>query len=152
MPKRILLVDDHEVVRQGVRLVLRARPEWQVVDEAENPMEAIQKTKMHKPDLAILDISMPGRDGIEVIKDLTSIGTKILVLTMHHSNELLLRIRLSGASGYVVKTCASRDLLRAIEQTFEGGTFFPDQALSARNKYKSSGKSHVTSAASPASF
>jgi DNA-binding NarL/FixJ family response regulator len=129
MSSRILVVDDHDVVRQGVRLILRSRPEWTVAAEASNGFEAIEQIKSLTPDITILDISMPGKDGLEVLRELRDLGitTKILILTMHDSVELMTRIKISGASGYVIKTNASRDLIPAIEQILKGLTFFPAQ-------------------------
>ena len=130
MAKRILVVDDHDVVRQGVRLILRARPDWEIIGEAANGIDAMEKTKSLDPDLIVLDISMPGKDGLEVIHDLKRQGLepKIVVFTMHDSKELAAKIEASGASGYVIKTSAARDLVKAIQQVFEGGTFFPQPA------------------------
>jgi DNA-binding NarL/FixJ family response regulator len=127
MSSRILVVDDHDVVRQGVRLILRSRPEWTVVAEASNGFEAIEQIKSLTPDITILDISMPVKDGLEVLRELRDLGitSKILILTMHDSVELMMRIKISGASGYVIKTNASRDLIPAIDQILEGLTFFP---------------------------
>jgi DNA-binding NarL/FixJ family response regulator len=84
MSKRIVAVDDHDVVRQAVRLILRSRPDWSVVDEASNGNEAVQKIKAHNPDLTILDISMPEKDGLEVLRDLKAGGmtSKVLVLSI----------------------------------------------------------------------
>lgn len=132
MAKRILVVDDHDVVRQGVRLILRSRPEWAVVDEASNGVEAVEKIKTQKPDLVVLDISMPQKDGLEVIRDVKALGSesKILVLSMHNAKELVSRVRDLGASGYIVKTNAAQDLIRAIDDIFSDGMFFPD--LSAK--------------------
>jgi DNA-binding NarL/FixJ family response regulator len=127
MSKRIVVVDDHDVVRQGVRLILRSRPEWSVVDEAANGNEAMQKIKSQKPDLTILDISMPEKDGLEVLRDLKADGMtpKVLVLSMHNSKEVIAAVRDLGASGYILKTNAARDLIRAMEEVFAGGFFFP---------------------------
>ena len=127
MSKRIVVVDDHDVVRQGVRLILRSRPDWSVVDEASNGTEAVQKIKSQKPDLTILDISMPEKDGLEVLRDLKSSGVtpKVLVLSMHNSKEVIAAVRELGASGYILKTNAAQDLIRAMDDVFAGGTFFP---------------------------
>ncbi|HEX4381268.1 MAG TPA: response regulator transcription factor [Candidatus Acidoferrum sp.] len=127
MSKRIVVVDDHDVVRQGVRLILRSRPEWSVVGEASNGNEAVQKIKSQKPDLTILDISMPEKDGLEVLRDLKASGEtpKVLVLSMHNSKEVIAAVRDLGASGYILKTNAARDLIRAMEEVFAGGFFFP---------------------------
>jgi DNA-binding NarL/FixJ family response regulator len=133
MSKRILVVDDHDVVRQGVRRILRNRPEWQVVGEAEDGIEAIEKTRSLEPDLVILDVSMPRKDGIEVADEMSKLGirSKILVLTMHDSKELVAALRKAGAAGYVNKTYAARDLIRAAQDIFYGGTFFSVEAASA---------------------
>jgi DNA-binding NarL/FixJ family response regulator len=134
MSKRILVVDDHDVVRQGVRRILRNRPEWLVVGEAEDGFEAIEKTKQLSPDLVILDFSMPRKDGLEVLGEVTKLGipSKILVLTMHNSKELVAAVRQSGAAGYVNKTHAARDLIKAAQDIFDGGTFFSvDEPASA---------------------
>jgi two-component system nitrate/nitrite response regulator NarL len=127
MPKRIVVVDDHDVVRQGVRLILRSRPDWSVVDEASNGNEAVQKIKSQSPDLTILDISMPEKDGLEVLRDLKASGEtpKVLVLSMHNSKDIIAAVRELGASGYILKTNAAQDLIRAMEDVFAGGTFFP---------------------------
>jgi DNA-binding NarL/FixJ family response regulator len=127
MSKRIVVVDDHDVVRQGVRLILRSRPEWSVVDEASNGNEAVQKIRSQKPDLTILDISMPEKDGLEVLRDLKADGVapKVLVLSMHNSKEVIAAVRDLGASGYILKTNAAQDLIRAMEDIFAGGFFFP---------------------------
>jgi len=130
VPKRILVVDDHDVVRQGVRRILRNRPEWEVVGEAQDGVEAIEKTKSLDPDLVILDVSMPRKDGLEVTGEATKSGvrSKFLVLTMHDSKELVAAARKAGASGYVNKTHAARDLIRAAQDIFDGGTFFSETA------------------------
>lgn len=126
MPLRILVVDDHDVVRQGVRLILRRNADWQIVDEAENGVEALHKAKELNPDLIILDVSMPGKDGLEVATELQAQGSKakVLVLTMHESKELAAAVKRVGAKGYVIKSHAARDLMNAIETIVDGGDFF----------------------------
>ena len=125
---RVLLADDHALVRRGLRLVLDAEPDLEVVAETGDGAEAIQRALEPEVDLAILDISMPEKDGLEVIRDLKAAGVmpKILVLSMHHSKELIAAVRDLGASGYILKTNAAQDLIRAMEDVFDGGTFFPD--------------------------
>jgi two-component system, NarL family, nitrate/nitrite response regulator NarL len=122
-------------VRQGVRLILRNRPEWQVIAEAEDGFEAIEKTKSLDPDLVILDISMPRKDGLEVLRDLRElkVRSKILVLTMHDSADLAEEVRKLGASGCVIKTHAARELVRAMQAILDGGTFFSSQDESSSN-------------------
>jgi DNA-binding NarL/FixJ family response regulator len=126
MSLRILVVDDHDVVRQGVRLILRRRTDWQICGEAENGLQALQKEQELKPDLIILDISMPGKDGLEVVTALGERGSsaKVLVLTMHDSRELGAAVKAAGAKGYVTKSHAGRDLVKAIQTIIDGGDFF----------------------------
>ena len=131
MSLRILVVDDHDVVRQGVRLILRRTPEWQVCGEAENGVEALEKCEELNPDLIILDVSMPGKDGLEVATELHArkSSAKVLVMTMHESKELAAAVKRVGAKGYVIKSHAARDLLNAIQSIVDGGDFFThDQA------------------------
>ena len=127
MSKRILVVDDHDVVRQGVLLILTARPSWQVVGEASDGFEAVEKIKQLDPDLVILDISMPKRGGLEVLSDLQKLQARanVLVLSMHESKELATQVQRLGAAGYINKTNAGRDLLRALDAIVGGDTFFP---------------------------
>jgi two-component system response regulator NreC len=123
---RILVVDDHDVVRQGVRLILRSRPEWEICGEAESGAEALEKEKSLKPDLIILDISMPGMDGLDVATELCARKStaKVVVLTMHESKELAGAVHAVAAAGYVIKSHAGRDLIRAIQTIVDGGQFY----------------------------
>jgi DNA-binding NarL/FixJ family response regulator len=126
MPLRILVVDDHDVVRQGVRLILRSRPDWEICGEAETGVQALEKENQLKPDLLILDISMPGQDGLDVAAELRArkSDAKIVVLTMHESKELASAVKAVGAVGYVIKSHAARDLVKAIQTIVDGGSFF----------------------------
>jgi two-component system nitrate/nitrite response regulator NarL len=126
MSLRILVVDDHDVVRHGVRLILRRNPDWEICGEAENGIEAVEKARQLNPDLIILDVSMPGKDGLEVATELHAGGfaSKVLVLTMHESKELAGAVKRVGAKGYVIKSHAARDLMKAIETIVDGGDFF----------------------------
>jgi DNA-binding NarL/FixJ family response regulator len=126
MLKRIVVADDHDVVRQGVRLILSEHPEWQIVAESTDGNEAIDAVRSLHPDLVILDISMPGKGGLQVLRELASDGidVKVLVLTMHESKELTELVAQLGAAGCVIKTSAGRDLVTAVQSIFDGGTFF----------------------------
>ncbi len=126
MPKRIVVADDHDVVRKGVLLILKDCPDWQVVAEATNGNEAMDAVRSLQPDLLVLDISMPVKDGLQVLGELAEDGmdVKVLVMTMHESKELVAIVTRLGASGYVVKTSAGRDLVPAVQTILEGGTFF----------------------------
>jgi DNA-binding NarL/FixJ family response regulator len=123
---RILIVDDHYVVRQGVRSILTARPEWEVCAEAGNGQEAIQAAMTERPDVVIMDITMPGMSGLEAARRIhvMGLGSAVLVLTMHEFGALSKDIRRVGAKGYVQKARAGRDLIEAIEAVLHGQTFF----------------------------
>jgi len=126
MSVRILVVDDHDIVRQGVRFILRSRGEWEVCGEAENGIEALEKIDQLKPDVVLLDVSMPGKDGLAVAAELAKrkAPCKTVILTMHDSRDVASLIQRTGAQGYVVKAHAARDLVRAIETVVSGGVFF----------------------------
>jgi len=129
MAIRILIVDDHEVVRQGLRTILQARPQWEIVGEAENGREAVQFAAQLHPDVVILDITMPLMSGLEAAQELEKLepNARILIFTMHDSKSLIKAVRKAGARGYVLKSRASRDLIHAVEALIDGGTFFgPD--------------------------
>src|SRR5205807_5867769 len=114
---KILIVDDHEVVRQGLRTILKARPEWEIVGEAANGEEAVQAVMKSKPDVVILDITMPVMSGLEATQEICALnlGSRVLIFTMHDSTSRVKAVRKAGARGYVLKSHAARDLIRAIE-------------------------------------
>jgi DNA-binding NarL/FixJ family response regulator len=126
MPARILIVDDHEVVRQGIRTILKARPQWEVCGEAINGKDALEKAKKLNPDVIIMDITMPEMSGIEATRELVKqkIPSAVLIFTMHESRNLTDTVREAGARGFVLKSHAARDLLDALERLMGGGTFF----------------------------
>jgi two-component system response regulator DevR len=119
---RILIVDDHEVVRVGLRALLEMHPDFTVVDEAATAREALQKAVLHKPDVVVLDIRLPGRSGIEACQDIVAKlpGTKVIMLTSYAEDELLFDAITAGACGYVLKQIGSDDLIRAIEAVARG--------------------------------
>lgn len=124
MPVRILIADDHEVVRQGVRSIIKAtRPEWQVCGEAGNGAEAIEAAKSLRPDIILLDITMPVISGLEAAPKIAELGIPVLIFTMHRSERLGADVERAGARGYVEKSQAGRDLILAIEKILAGGTF-----------------------------
>lgn len=130
MPARILIVDDHEVVRQGIRTILKARPQWEVCGEAANGKEAIDQAKNLEPDVIIMDITMPEMSGIEATREITKrkLPGAVLIFTMHESSNLSETVREAGARGFVLKSHAARDLLDALEALMGGGTFFGPEA------------------------
>ncbi len=116
-PLSILIADDHEVVRRGIRALLEARPGWKICGEAASGRAAVEKVKTLRPDLVLLDLTMPEMDGLEAIQKLLEArpGTKILVLTMNDSGEMASKVLAAGASGLVLKSEAARDLVRAVQ-------------------------------------
>lgn len=133
MSVRILIVDDHEIVRHGVRSILTDRPGWEVIGEAANGQEAIKAVSELQPDVVVLDITMPVLSGLEAASRIRATGFQrpILIFTMHESDSLAAEVREVGAQGYVQKSHAARDLVRAIEELLGGGTFFKEIDQSA---------------------
>ena len=126
MPVRILIADDHEVVRQGVRKILAARPDWEICGEATNGQEAIKLAGELQPDAIIMDITMPVMSGLEATRKISS-GTNsvpILIFTMHESRSLAESVKEVGARGFVFKSRAARDLIKALDTLLKGGTYF----------------------------
>jgi DNA-binding NarL/FixJ family response regulator len=122
---RILIADDHALVRQGAKVVLEARPGWRVVGEASNGREAVQKAIELKPDVVVVDISMPELDGVEVARQIREgvPSTKVLVLTMHESDQMVKRALDAGALGYILKSDLTECLARAVKAVSQGKRF-----------------------------
>ena len=122
---RILVADDHELVRRGALGVLHSRPGWRVVGEAASGREAVEKTIKLKPDVAIMDISMPELDGVEVVRQIREAvpSTKVLVLTMHESDQMVQRALDAGAHGYMLKSDLTDCLPKAVKTVSEGKRF-----------------------------
>jgi DNA-binding NarL/FixJ family response regulator len=116
MKVSILIADDHDVVRRGLKSLLQTRADWEVCGEAADGRTAVELAKKLKPQIAILDVTMPGMGGIEATRHIMAARpkTEILILTMHESEELVAEILEAGARGYVLKTDTGRDLLRAV--------------------------------------
>ncbi len=137
-PVRIMLADDHAILRTGLRLMLSAVPNLEVVGEATNGREALAKAEELKPDVVIMDITMPEMNGIEATTELKKRlpKTKVLFLTMHENEELLFRTVQAGGSGYVLKKSADNELVEAIYQVSRGETFLrPDLAKQVVQDY-----------------
>lgn len=144
MSARILIVDDHEVLREGLRsLLAKSRPDWNICGEATDGEQAIQQVQELKPDLVILDITMPRMSGLEASSRMRKLGlrTPHLIFTTHDSERLEIEVRKAGAQGYVVKSQAARDLVQAIDALLAGGTFFgaPPKAKPAESGTPNSG-------------
>jgi DNA-binding NarL/FixJ family response regulator len=122
---RILLADDHTVVRRGLRLVLDAEPDLEVVAEAGDGAEAVERALAGDVDLAVLDISMPRLTGLQAARQLTDRApdVRVLILSMHDNEQYLFEALRAGASGYVVKSAADRDLIEACRATLRGEPF-----------------------------
>jgi two-component system, NarL family, response regulator NreC len=123
---RILLADDHTIVRQGLRKVLEERPEWEVVAEAAEGREAVRLAEQHRPDIAILDVAMPLLNGIEATRQIKRRvpDTRVLVLSMHADEAYVTQILQAGATGYLLKDSADVDLVKAVTEAASGRSFF----------------------------
>ena len=122
---RILLVDDHAVLRAGLRALLEAEPGFLVVGEAGTGEEAVMKVPQIRPDVVVMDLSMPGMGGLEAVRQIAALGTtaRVLVLTMHGEEEHLLPVLEAGGSGYVNKRSADEELIEAIKTVASGDVF-----------------------------
>jgi DNA-binding NarL/FixJ family response regulator len=122
---RLLVADDHDVVRKGVRTLLEEQPGWEVAAEAADGREAVEKAKQVQPDVTILDLSMPELNGLEAAREiLKSVPTKVLILTMYDSDPLIRQTLEAGARGYLLKSDAGRDLVSAVDALRRNKTFF----------------------------
>jgi DNA-binding NarL/FixJ family response regulator len=125
-PVSVLIADDHEIVRRGLRALIQEQPEWQVVAEAIDGREAVAKAEEFKPDVAILDITMPSLNGLEATRQIAKLSprTKVLILSIHESDQLIHKLLGAGARGYILKADASRDLIKAVKALLANKTFF----------------------------
>ena len=122
---RVLLAEDHTIVRKGLRALLEDAKGIEVVDEAENGREAVDKSNQHRPDVVVMDISMPLLNGLEAtrrIKEQDS-NIKVIILTMHADEEYVLQGLRAGADGYLVKQTAPAELVAAVQAAFHGDSF-----------------------------
>jgi DNA-binding NarL/FixJ family response regulator len=123
---RILIAEDHTVVRQGLRRILQEQPGWEVVGEAANGRDAVRQTVRLKPDVAILDIAMPQLGGIEAARQINRRvpNVQIVILSMFSEEAYILRALEAGAHGYLLKDSADEDLVRAVSEIAQGRSFF----------------------------
>ena len=123
---RILVVDDHQVVRKGVASVLSRRPEWEICGEASTGREALEACARLKPDVIVMDISMPDMNGLEATREIhkRNPNAEILVLSMHDSEQMVREVLAAGARGYVIKSSASDELVAAVTALAEHRPFF----------------------------
>src|SRR3990172_822104 len=123
---KVLIVDDHTIVRQGLRAILESHSGFVVVGEAENGREAVRKAQELNPDVVIMDIAMPTLNGLEATRQIKRAlpDTKVLALTMYNDEEYVFQILKAGASGYLIKETAASELINAIHSVNSGTPFF----------------------------
>jgi DNA-binding NarL/FixJ family response regulator len=129
-PIRVILADDHPILRSGLRLLLGAEPDLEVVGEANNGIEAVEQTTRLRPDVVVMDIAMPGMSGLEATRRISQleVGARVLILTVHAEEQYLLPVVQAGGSGYVLKSQADTDLLEAIRAVHRGEVFLDQPA------------------------
>src|SRR5579862_407884 len=115
---RILLVDDHEIIRRGIRSLLAGERDYEICGEAVDGLDAVRKAEELVPDLIIMDVSMPGLNGLEATREIRSMmpSCEVVILTQHDSPQIIEKAFEAGARGYVVKTSIARDLLKAVAE------------------------------------
>ena len=140
---RVLLVDDHNVVRSGLKALLKSTGRVHVVGEASSGEEAVSKARALEPDIVLMDLSMPGMDGIRATRSITELGlgTRILVLTIHDEDEFLVPALNAGAAGFLNKSVADTDLMGAIEAIVRGHSYLPRRAAALLARRKARGRS-----------
>ncbi len=123
---RILIADDHEVARQGIRALLESHPGWEVCAEAKDGREAVELATYSKPDIALLDIGMPNLNGLDAARQILAMSPaiRILILTMHDAEQVVREVLAAGARGFVLKSDAARDLVAAVDALQHRRTFF----------------------------
>jgi DNA-binding NarL/FixJ family response regulator len=146
MAYRVLLVDDHAVVREGIRRLLEECRDIHIVAEASDGDEAIRMARTLLPDVAVIDLSMPGRDGIEVTRMLASElpKIKVLILTMHANEDYALRLLQAGACGFVGKGVTSSELLAAVLKVAHGGSYLQPALLETLPQRIATGALHAS--------
>jgi DNA-binding NarL/FixJ family response regulator len=119
---RLLLVDDHEVVRVGLRALLSRHSDFEVIDEASSGQEAVRKALLHRPDIVVMDVRLNGMSGIEACREITQAApdVKVIMLTSYGDDDTLFEAIAAGASGYVLKQIGSNDLIKSIETVGRG--------------------------------
>jgi two-component system response regulator NreC len=138
---KILLVDDHAMFRAGIKALLEAEGRMEVIGEASSGDEAVDKVRQLKPDVVVMDLSMPGSNGLEATRRIAALelDTKVLVLTVHAEEEYLVPVVEAGASGYLTKTSADNDLIEAIKVVARGEVYLPPKATTLLlQRYKAS--------------
>jgi len=129
MSYTIFIVDDHDIIREGLKAILRRQPDYEVIGEAEDGQEALEKIGSLKPDILLLDITMPKKTGLEIIEQALkkSPSTKILVISVHKANAYVMKALQSGVKGYLNKENAADDLLQALRKIVSGQVYLDAQ-------------------------
>jgi DNA-binding NarL/FixJ family response regulator len=127
---RILIADDHDVVRKGLRALLEDRTDWEVCGEATNGRQAVEQARELRPDVAVLDVSMPDLNGLEATRQIRKLlpQTEVLILTVHETEQMILEVLKAGARGFVFKSDAGRDLISAVECLSQHKPFLTSKA------------------------
>jgi DNA-binding NarL/FixJ family response regulator len=127
---RILVADDHDIVRVGLKQLLEAQADWEICAEAKTGREAVTLAQQFEPQVVVMDIGMPELNGLEATRKIRKIlpHTKIVILTMHFSDQLIRDITEAGVQGYILKSDADRELVVAIRAVVNGGSYFTSQA------------------------
>lgn len=129
MPTRVLLADDHRIIREGLRSLLQKQSDMEVVEEAEDGLTAVRLTEKLHPDIVIMDIGMPDLNGIEAARQIISRvkGVKVIALSMHSDKRFVLEMLKAGASGYLLKDCAFEELINAIRTVRNGQIYLSNR-------------------------
>lgn len=153
-PFRILIADDHEIVRRGIRALLEQHPGWEIIGEVEDGREAVRQSNQLKPDLVLLDVGMPNLNGLEATRQILAVSpqTRVLVLTMHDSEQVVRGAVAAGARGFLLKSETGRELVNAVEALQNHRTFFSSEAagfildgyLNSRLPVEPATKNHLT--------
>jgi DNA-binding NarL/FixJ family response regulator len=127
--KKIMIVDDHPLIRKGLAMTINSEPEYDVVGQAENASDGLKILEEHNPDLAIVDISLPGMSGLELIKNMQAINPDLLILVVSRHDETLYAERAirAGAKGYVMKVEAGDVIMKAVRRVLNGGIYVSEQ-------------------------
>jgi DNA-binding NarL/FixJ family response regulator len=127
----VVLADDHTVLRDGLRYLLQAAGDIEIVAMASNGQEAVEQATLHCPDVILMDISMPIMNGIEATKEILAVceNTKVAILSMHHTSEYVRRAMDAGAHGYVLKDSAGSEVIAAIHALHEGKRYFSQKIV-----------------------
>jgi DNA-binding NarL/FixJ family response regulator len=130
---RVLIADDHGIVRSGLRMLIDRQPDMEVVAEAEDGITALESTQEHRPNVAVLDVSMPRMTGLQAAREIRAHApdTRVLMLSMHDDERYFLEGLEAGAAGYVLKRAADKDLIDAVRTVADGRTFLSDEAQKA---------------------